>query len=213
MNDHAWPPLDDVSPPRPASSPVRPASAPAMAAVRQGRGSRDEPPPTVSPEPSVHLAAGVWRRTFATLIDLVVPLTAWALGTWALIATDPEPLELPPWNLFDQIVDYLHDRPGRALLSLTLFLSLQLAWPFVFAGRTPGKRALDVALLGADGRRPSRARCLAWALWRIPSLGLAGLGAWWALLDPERRTLHDRLARVWLVRESGDEPQRPMPSQ
>jgi len=174
-----------------------------MAAARDPRALRGRPAAPVAPEPSVHLAAGVWRRVFAALIDLVVPLTGWALGTWALIVADPAPLELPPWNLFDQIVDYLHDRPGRALLSSTLLLALQVAWPLVFAGRTPGKRALDVVLLGADGRPPSRARCLAWALWRIPSLALAGLGAWWALIDPERRTLHDRLARVWLVRESG----------
>lgn len=153
-----------------------------------------------------YLAAPVWRRFFAALIDLVVPLTAWALATWALIATDPEPLELPPWNLFDQVVDYLHDRPGRAFLSLTIFVALQVAWPLVFGARTPGKRALDVLMLGGDGRPPSRLRVLGWALWRVPSLALAGLGAWWALLDPERRTLHDRLARVWLVRLSNSGP-------
>lgn len=193
MSDHAWPPLDEVPAPRPAP---RPPSAPVP--TREVREER-------APATEAYLAAPVWRRTFAALIDLVVPLTAWALATWALIATDPEPLELPPWNLFDQIVDYLHDRPGRALMSLTLFVALQVAWPVLFAGRTPGKRALDVALLAGDGDRPTRLRCLGWAVWRIPSLALAGLGAWWALLDPERRTLHDRLARMWLVRASDDE--------
>ena len=31
-------------------------------------------------------------------------------------------------------------------MSSTLLLALQVAWPLVFAGRTPGKRALDVVL-------------------------------------------------------------------
>jgi len=184
MSGHAWPPLDD--------GPVRGAGVGVGTGVGVGVGVGV----------GAYQAAPLWRRSFATLIDLAVPATLWVLGTWALLASDPEPLELPPWNLFDQIVDYLHDRPGRAFLSLTLFIGLQIAWPLAFAGRTPGKRALDVVMLAGDGRRPGAGRLLLWALWRIPSLALAGLGAWWALLDPERRTLHDRLARVWLVHDT-----------
>jgi uncharacterized RDD family membrane protein YckC len=147
------------------------------------------------------LAAPLWRRSLAALMDLFVPLTVWLLGTWVLVSTDPEPLELPPWNLFDQLVDYLHDRPGRAALALVLWLGTQLAWPLAFAGRTPGKRALGLVLIGGDGRAATRSRVARWALLRLPSLALAGLGGWWALVDVERRTLHDRLARLWLVRD------------
>jgi len=151
---------------------------------------------------SAYLAAPLWRRLLAALLDGLVPLTTWALATWVIVSSDPEPIAFPPWNLFDLVVDYLHDRPGRAALSLAVFVLLQVAWPVAFAGATPGKRALDVVLLDGRGAPPSRARCLLWSLWRVPSLTLAGVGVWWALVDPERRTLHDRLARLWLVRAS-----------
>ncbi len=173
---HAWPSLDAAPV---ASQPVR-----------------------VQPvEPRVVFAAAPgWRRTLATLLDLFVPLTVWALGTWALVATDAEPLNMPPWNLFDQIVDYLHQRPGRAVASIVLGVGLLIGWQVVFAGRTPGRRALGIVLLAGDARPPTRLQTLWWAALRVPSLALAGGGVWWSLLDPERRTLHDRLARLWVVR-------------
>ena len=145
-------------------------------------------------------AAPLWRRLFATLLDALVPLTLWALGTWALVSSDPESLAIPPWNLFDLFVDYLYERPLRAALSLIVLVALQIAWPVVFRAATPGKRALGVALVDGFGAPPPRLGCLAWALWRVPSIALGGLGVWWAVIDPERRTLHDRLARLWLVR-------------
>ena len=147
------------------------------------------------------MAAPLWRRWLAALMDLVVPMTFWAIGTWAIVASDPEPVALPPWNLIDQVVDYLHDRPGRSAMAGLLWVATQVAWPLLFNGRTPGKRVMSLALVTGAGEGPRRGETLAWALWRVPSLLLAGLGAWWALVDVERRTLHDRLARLWLVVE------------
>lgn len=163
-----------------------------------------EPAPLPAPPPSPPravswLAAPLWRRALAAALDAVIPLALWALATWTLVVTDGE-LELPPWNLFDQVVDYLHDRPGRSALSIAVLVALQVMWPVLFAGRTPGRRALDLAPIDASGRPPSLGRIFGWAAWRVPSLAFAGLGAWWAWVDIERRTLHDRLAGVWLVR-------------
>lgn len=145
------------------------------------------------------VAAPLWRRTLAALIDLVVPLTLWMLGTWTVIASDPTPLEMAPWNLFDQVVDYLHDRPWRAAVSLVLLIGVQVGWPVAFSAGTPGKRVMQVALVDRRGAPPSPGRILAWALARVASVALAGIGLWWALIDPERRTLHDRAAGMWLV--------------
>jgi len=190
MSKHSWPPLDP--PPEAIARPAKLASEPVLAAAVIADSSAG----------AGYVAASLWRRTLATLLDALVPLTAWVLGTLALVGSDPEPLALPPWNLFDQLVDYLHDRPGRSALSFLLLFGLQIAWPVIFAARTPGRQTMDIALLDGAGRSPSRVRCLAWAPWRVPSLALAGLGLWWALIDPERRTLHDRLAGLWLVRRS-----------
>jgi len=181
----------------PGLPPLEPAPAPVAPAPR--------PPPVLDHEWS---AAPLWRRALAAGLDALVPCAVWALATWALVASDPE-LALPPWNLFDQIVDYLHDRSARSALSIAVLVLAQVAWPIVFAGRTPGKRALGLALIGVDGRAPTVGRVAAWALWRVPSIALGGLGAWWALVDVERRTLHDRLAGLWLVRvaPSGGSPE------
>jgi len=141
----------------------------------------------------------LWRRACATLIDLIVPLALWALATWLIVGSDPEPPPVAPWNLIDQVVDYLHDRPGRAWASGLVFVTLQLLWPLAFAGRTPGRRALGLNLVGPDGASPSLGRLLGWSLVRLPLVLMAGIGAWWAILDPERRTLYDRAAGLWLT--------------
>jgi uncharacterized RDD family membrane protein YckC len=44
------------------------------------------------------------------------------------------------------------------------------------------------------------ARLFAWSVCRVALLLPAGLGAHWAIVDPERRTLYDRAAGLWLVR-------------
>ncbi len=145
------------------------------------------------------LVAPLWRRTSATLIDLIVPLGLWALATWLIVTSDPEPPPVAPWNFIDQIVDYLHDRPGRTWASGLVFIALQVLWPLAFAGRTPGRRALGLTFVGPNGVAPSLARLLGWSLVRVPLMLVAGIGAWWAILDPERRTLHDRAAGLWLA--------------
>lgn len=144
-------------------------------------------------------AASLGRRSLATLLDLFVPLTSWALLTWVVVASDPDPPAIPRWNLFDQVVDYLHDRPGRALVAASLLVLLQIAWPLVFRRGTPGKRALGIALVDAGGAAPSAPRRLLWAVCRVPSWLLAGVGVWWAIIDPQRRTLHDRAAGLWAI--------------
>jgi uncharacterized RDD family membrane protein YckC len=143
--------------------------------------------------------APLWRRTIATLIDLIVPLALWGFATWLIVTSDPEPPPVAPWNFIDQVVDYLHDRPGRVWASGLVFLLLQVLWPVAFAGRTPGRRALGLTFVGPNGAPPTFGRLLGWSFLRLPSMLLAGIGAWWAILDPERRTLHDRAAGLWLA--------------
>ena len=177
----------------------------------------DEPPQIYDAEPRVtprHVVASVagdtggtivvhtaptWRRALAALIDLVGPLALAVLGTWLFVATDPEPPPVAPWNVIDQVVDYLHDRPGRALASVGLFFALQILWPLVFFGRTPGRRLMHLGFIAGD-RPVSGARLLGWACARVLLILPAGFGALWAIIDPDRRTLYDRVAGLWLVR-------------
>jgi len=152
-------------------------------------------------------AAPTWRRALAGLIDLVIVLGLWALATWALVASDPEPPTIPPWNPLDRVVDYIQARPGRVALSLLALALLHVAWTFAWVrasthGQSLGQRALGLATIDHAGRRPSSGRLLGWLAARLPSTFLAGVGLWWSLVDRERRALHDRVARVWIVRRA-----------
>lgn len=151
------------------------------------------------PTPKVIATAPIHIRGLAALIDLIPPLAIAALVTWLLVTTDPTPPTPKEWNLIDQVVDYLHDRPARSLSSFLSFIALQILWPLAFRGLTPGRRLFRLEL---TSREPSVTflRLLAWSALRIALLLPAGLGALWAIVDPDRRTLYDRAAGLWLTR-------------
>lgn len=151
------------------------------------------------PTPRVITTAPLHLRGLAALFDLIPPLALATLATWLLVATDPTPPTPKEWNLIDQVVDYLHERPGRSLLSFMSFVTLQILWPLAFRGKTPGRRLLRLELTSREPSPPF-VRVLAWSALRIALLLPAGLGALWAIVDPERRTLYDRAAGLWLAR-------------
>ncbi len=143
--------------------------------------------------------AALWRRALASLVDAIPVIaftTAVAVG---LILTDPEPLRIPPWNWFDQVVDYLHDRPLRSIIIAVAGVLALLLWPVCFSGDTPGRRLLSVRMIDAEGSRPQRIAVLRWSCWRLLGLAPGGAGFTFALIDRDRRTLYDRLGRLWLI--------------
>jgi uncharacterized RDD family membrane protein YckC len=62
-------------------------------------------------------------------------------------------------------------------------------------------RLLREALLAARGGRPSSKRMLGWLAARVVGVGLGGLSLYWSLADRDRRTLHDRIAGIWVVQD------------
>lgn len=100
-------------------------------------------------------------------------------------------------------------RGGRAVAPGTLWFQLSLAaivvlfftWFWVHGGQTLGMKAWRLRVVGphggAVGWRPALVRFAAGVLAAVP----AGLGLWWAALDPERRGWHDRLSGTRLVYE------------
>ena len=91
--------------------------------------------------------------------------------------------------------------PGGVLwLHIFLVLGGYFVWYWRRSGQTLAMQTWRLKLVCADnGCRPGIARCwlrytLAW-----PSLWCAGLGVVWALLDPERQFLHDRLTGCCIV--------------
>ena len=67
-------------------------------------------------------------------------------------------------------------------------------------GRTLGMRPWKVAVVDADGRPAATAALWRRFAWGTVSLLPAGLGFWWALMDRQGLTLHDRLSGTRLVR-------------
>ncbi|MFO0744884.1 MAG: RDD family protein [Myxococcota bacterium] len=146
--------------------------------------------------------APVWRRTAAALVDRVPVFGLWLLATWAIVALDLEPPDIPNWNFIDRVVDYIQARPGRSLLAVVVLFAIEIGWPMLFTpflGASPGKRLLGLEVVDRSGRRARPGRVLAWLAARLPSAYLAGAGLWWSIVDPERRTLHDRAAGIWVV--------------
>ncbi len=68
-------------------------------------------------------------------------------------------------------------------------------------GRTLGMRPWKLRLVGLDGARPSLAMLTKRYAVGTVSLLLGGAGFWWAWLDRDRLTWHDRVSGTRLVRE------------
>ena len=70
-------------------------------------------------------------------------------------------------------------------------------------------RPWRLRVVAADGGRPTRkALLLRYAVGNV-SLLLAGLGFWWAWVDRDRLTWHDRLSQTRIVREAKVAPAPP----
>jgi uncharacterized RDD family membrane protein YckC len=76
------------------------------------------------------------------------------------------------------------------LLYQTLFFS--------FAGATPGMRCARIALCTFEGGNPTRKAMRRRIVAALLSASPLGLGFFWATLDEDRLTWHDRIARVYL---------------
>lgn len=70
----------------------------------------------------------------------------------------------------------------------------------LYGGRTLGRMATGTVLVHAGGRRLSPARMLLRAGVAWLSVAMGGAGFFWAILDRQRRSWHDRVAGTVLVR-------------
>mgnify|MGYP002338712121 CR=1 FL=1 len=90
----------------------------------------------------------------------------------------------------------------QAYLLALVYLFFAVFW--TRDGRTVGMMAWRLRIVDERGLSPSlRQASLRFAAAAL-SWALLGLGFAWALVDGERRALHDRLAGTWLIREPRD---------
>lgn len=92
---------------------------------------------------------------------------------------------------------------GNPLFTMYLLVVLfAYFWAGWRRGRTLGMQAWKFEIRTRDGGRPDARTCVVRMLGAGVSLGLLGAGYFAALLDPERRSWHDRWSGTQLVRSS-----------
>ena len=133
-----------------------------------------------SPASESATSAPLWLRLFAGAYDLLPLLGLWyAAGVLALAITGGA---LDPHRLVHK------------LLVHALVLALSAAY-FVVSwtrgGQTIGMRAWRLRVVRADGSALGPRRALLRFFVALISLAALGLGFWWALAEPKRRTWHD----------------------
>jgi uncharacterized RDD family membrane protein YckC len=140
-------------------------------------------------------AALIGRRLLSLLYDLL-PVVA----LWFLVAV--------PFIVLDAMLsgDVRHNIAPYSLLWWLQWLACwgatglyaTLSWHR--GGQTLGMRPWRLRVVGLDGA-PAPWRCL-WLRYAVGMLSLlaAGLGFWWAWIDRDRLTWHDRLSGTRMVR-------------
>lgn len=94
---------------------------------------------------------------------------------------------------------YVNDEEAsQRLLWLIASVPIPYNWIFNTLGWSPGKRAVRLRLVDAEGRKPDRGRALRRTLIAIFSVFLQ-LGYIWAAFDRQTRTWHDRVAGTYVV--------------
>ncbi|MDE0063428.1 MAG: RDD family protein [Gammaproteobacteria bacterium] len=129
-------------------------------------------PPVSEPEST---PAGLLRRLAAMVYDGLLVLALWLITLLAMVIANGG------------------DAVYGALVQSVLFLEAYLffAWFWLRAGETAGMRAWRLRLVSNDGGAITLNQATVRLFAAMVSIGILGLGYWWALFDTERRTWPD----------------------
>ena len=94
---------------------------------------------------------------------------------------------------------------ARPLLQLYLagLAALYFGWQWLHGGQTLPMKTWRLKLVRADGGPLTRAHALKRMLFACAGTIALGAGFLWALVDPDRQFLHDRLAGTKIVKDEG----------
>lgn len=138
--------------------------------------------------------AGLGARAFAWLIDALLVFLAWMMGFFVYSYRGDL---LKRWQGLPAV--------GQVLLIAAVLLTgwgWDVAWELLAGGRTPGKRAMGLRVVRADGAPVGLAESLARNLLRVVELPFGYAPAILAVaLGPRRQRLGDLIAGTLVVRE------------
>ncbi|MDR2677887.1 MAG: RDD family protein [Zoogloeaceae bacterium] len=105
---------------------------------------------------------------------------------------------LLPQTLWGFLNGYIAPAPVL-LWHVLLLVMLYCVWFWTHGGQTPAQKTWKFRVVDVSGRplRPLQAVFRYLAAWF--TLGLCGIGILWALFDPDRQFLHDRIVGSRLV--------------
>jgi uncharacterized RDD family membrane protein YckC len=143
-----------------------------------------------SSTPAVATPASLWLRLVAGAYDLLPLIGLWFVAGMLALAITAGALD--PHRL------------AHKLLVQGLILALSAAY-FVLSwmrgGQTIGMRAWRLRVVRADGSELGLWRALLRFFVALVSLAALGMGFWWALAEPQKRTWHDIAAGTVMMRK------------
>jgi resuscitation-promoting factor RpfA len=141
-----------------------------------------------------------WRRVAAWVID-ALPFVACGAALARALIREAAGLPAPVVGLEGVLDLVARERMivGSIAAAVALAFSVYATLAHALAGATLGKRLLRLRIVGPDGTRPSLARSAARSALAMVSAALLGLGFLLALFTASGRSLHDLLARTWVV--------------
>ena len=143
-------------------------------------------PPTPTALPAITLSAGFLRRLasmfYESLLVTAVLIFGWIFPHILLAAFAQA--KAPAWLI---------------QAHLFLLLLLYFAWFWLHGGQTLAMKTWKIRVANADGGPVRRAQAVLRYMAAWFSLGVAGIGILWALVDRDGQFLHDRIAGTRLV--------------
>ena len=136
--------------------------------------------------------AALWRRLAAILYDSFLIFAIWIMVGFAVLSAfgidNGENITLTPlqnWVLFLAMI-------GSAFLFF--------GWFWTNSGQTLGMQAWKIKIQNQDGSAVNWRQVGLRFISAPPSMAAGGLGYWWALWQPEKRSWPDLLSHSWVVK-------------
>jgi uncharacterized RDD family membrane protein YckC len=141
--------------------------------------------------------APLWRRLAAMLYDSLLVFAIWILVGFAVLSSFG--LEQARTLEGEMVVmDALVKNTLFTAMLLSAFLFFSFFW--THSGQTLGMQAWRIRVLRNDGGSISWKQAAIRFASAPPSLLLLGLGYWYCLMDPARRSVPDLLSATHIVR-------------
>ena len=129
--------------------------------------------------------AGLLRRLAAMTYDSMLVIALFVIPTSiAMALRGGEPI--PPGSILFQ-----------AMLIISAGVFFVAFW--TAGGQTLGMRAWRIRVVNQDGHKITFRQSMLRFIMAIPSISLFGLGIFWMLLDPQKRTWPDRIAGTHVI--------------